>query len=37
MIDKARETRRAAYVYVNNRLEDNALATIMAITGRNDI
>jgi uncharacterized protein YecE (DUF72 family) len=31
LIDQARESRREAYVYVNNRLEGNAPATIMAI------
>ena len=31
LIDRARESRRAAYIYVNNRLEGNAPATIMAI------
>jgi uncharacterized protein YecE (DUF72 family) len=33
LIRRAREARRAAYVYVNNRLEGNAPATIMAIAG----
>ena len=31
LIKRARETRRAAYIYVNNRLEGNAPSTIMAI------
>jgi len=31
LIDRARESRRAAYIYVNNRLEGNAPATILAI------
>jgi uncharacterized protein YecE (DUF72 family) len=31
LIARARETRRAAYIYVNNRVEGNAPATIMAI------
>jgi uncharacterized protein YecE (DUF72 family) len=31
MIERARETRRNAYIYVNNRLEGNSPATIMAI------
>ena len=31
LIDRARESRRAAYIYVNNRLEGNAPSTIMAI------
>jgi hypothetical protein len=31
LIDRAREARRAAYIYVNNRLEGNAPATIMSI------
>ena len=31
LIDRARESRRAAYIYVNNRLEGNAPATIMGI------
>jgi uncharacterized protein YecE (DUF72 family) len=31
LIGQARETRREAYVYVNNRLEGNAPATILAI------
>jgi uncharacterized protein YecE (DUF72 family) len=36
LIERARETRRAAYIYVNNRLEGNAPATIMAVTGESD-
>jgi uncharacterized protein YecE (DUF72 family) len=31
LIERARESRRAAYIYVNNRLEGNAPATITAI------
>jgi uncharacterized protein YecE (DUF72 family) len=31
LIERARETRRAAYIYVNNRLEGNSPATIMAV------
>ena len=31
LIDRARESRRAAYIYVNNRLEGNSPATIMGI------
>lgn len=31
LIDRAREARRAAYIYVNNRLEGNAPATIMSL------
>jgi len=31
LIDRSREGRRAAYIYVNNRLEGNAPATIMSI------
>lgn len=31
LIERAREARREAYIYVNNRLEGNAPATIMAI------
>jgi uncharacterized protein YecE (DUF72 family) len=34
LIDRARESRRAAYIYVNNRLEGNAPATIMAIVNQ---
>jgi uncharacterized protein YecE (DUF72 family) len=33
LIERAREARRAAYIYVNNRLEGNAPATIMSIVG----
>jgi uncharacterized protein YecE (DUF72 family) len=33
LIERARESRRAAYIYVNNRLEGNAPATIMAVVG----
>jgi len=33
IIEQARETRRKAYIYVNNRLEGNAPSTIMAIVG----
>jgi uncharacterized protein YecE (DUF72 family) len=33
LIERAREARRAAYIYVNNRLEGNAPATILAIVG----
>ena len=31
IIERARESRRTAYIYVNNRLEGNAPATIQAI------
>jgi len=31
LIDRSRETRREAYIYVNNRLEGNSPATIMSI------
>ena len=31
LIDRAREARRAAYIYVNNRLEGNAPVTILSI------
>ena len=33
LIERARQARRSAYIYVNNRLEGNAPATIMAIAG----
>jgi uncharacterized protein YecE (DUF72 family) len=33
LIERARETRRAAYIYVNNRLEGNAPATILSVVG----
>jgi uncharacterized protein YecE (DUF72 family) len=33
LIERARESRRTAYIYVNNRLEGNAPATIMAVVG----
>ena len=36
LIARARETRRAAYIYVNNRLEGNAPATILAIVGESE-
>ena len=36
LIEQARETRREAYVYVNNRLEGNAPATIMAIVNERE-
>lgn len=36
LIERARETRRAAYIYVNNRLEGNAPATILAVVGEGD-
>jgi uncharacterized protein YecE (DUF72 family) len=36
LIERARETRRAAYIYVNNRLEGNAPATIMAVVGESE-
>jgi len=33
LIQRARDARRAAYIYVNNRLEGNAPSTIMAVAG----
>jgi uncharacterized protein YecE (DUF72 family) len=36
LIGRARESRRAAYIYVNNRLEGNAPATIMAVVGESE-
>jgi len=36
LIERAREARRAAYIYVNNRLEGNAPATILSIVGEGE-
>ena len=36
LIQRARDSRRAAYIYVNNRLEGNAPATILAVAGESE-
>jgi uncharacterized protein YecE (DUF72 family) len=36
LIGRARESRRAAYIYVNNRLEGNAPATILAVVDESE-